>query len=222
MDIHDIQKRIEYLEKYSSAEKCERIKTISQQKTDHVMIVLEKIFQPDNISAVLRTAEGLGVNTVSLIENEHGYKNNRTVDKGSGQWLNLKKYQTTESCFKELKDAGYTIIATSPHAKAFPLSRLPLDKKIALVFGTETTGVSQYVLDNADGYVTIPMYGFTESFNISVAAALCLYDVTRRLHETDTINWKMSPEEQKMLALTWLRNSVSGAQEIERRFFPEN
>ena len=99
---------------------------------------------------------------------------------------------------------------------------MPLDKKIALVFGTETTGVSQYVLDNADGYVTIPMYGFTESFNISVAAALCLYDVTRRLHETDIINWKMSPEEQKMLALTWLRNSVSGAQEIERRFFPEN
>ncbi len=221
MNIHDIQKRIDYLKKYSSAEKCERIETISQEKTDHVTIVLEKIFQPDNISAVLRTSEGLGVNSVSIIENEHGYKNNRTVDKGSGQWLNLKKYQDTETCFKELKEAGYTIIATSPHTKAFPLSKLPLDKKIALVFGTETTGVSQYVMDNADGYVTIPMYGFTESFNISVAAALCLYDVTRRLQESDTLTWKMSEEEQKMLALTWLRNSVSGAPEIERRFFPE-
>ena len=219
MNSEDVKKLLSHLKNFVSPERYERIDALTLNKTNHATIVLENIFQEHNTSAVLRTAEALGVNTIHVIENKHVYKTNTTVDKGASQWVTLKKFSTPDDCLKELKDNGYKVFATTLHEKACTLDQLPIDTKIALVFGTEQSGVSQYILDNADGYVSIPMYGFTESLNVSVAAGICMYDLVTKMHNSETTPWRMSPEEQDLLKLSWLRNTIHGVHEIEKRFW---
>ncbi|MGB4327319.1 MAG: TrmH family RNA methyltransferase, partial [Tenuifilum sp.] len=91
---------------------------------------------------------------------------------------------------------------------------------IALLFGTELTGLSKLALKNADEYVRIPMFGFTESYNISVSVAITLYELTNRIRSSE-IDYRLSPDEQDELMLQWLRASIHSSSLIEKRFFNE-
>ena len=127
----------------------------------------------------------------------------------------------TSTCLDELKTKGYKVVATSPHATQ-DINDLDLTQPIALVFGTEKKGVSSTVQDMADELVSIPMYGFTESFNISVSAAIALNIIRRNLKHS-TINWKLSHEEQVSLKIQWctkiIREGEMVENEIRRRHF---
>ena len=223
MDIATKKKLIAYLSGYPTEHKVEVMQKVLQERTRRVTVVLEDIFQPHNMSAAIRSSECFGVQDVHIIEQRHRFAPNINVSKGASNWVTMHRYNVSDAnntalCFEALRKDGYTIVATSPHpTKSYELSKLPLDKKIALVFGTEEIGISDYVKDNADACVTIPMFGFTESFNISVSVALCLYDVVTRIRASD-LPWQLSEEEKLDIYLDWLRELVRGSDLLEKRF----
>jgi len=214
----------EHLMSFVSDKRKTRFEEVLQHRTRHITVVLEDIFQPHNASAVLRSCDLTGVQDVHIIENGNDYNVNPEVALGSSKWLNLIKYNekdnNTLDTFDQLRKDGYTIVATTPHKNDFDLDTLPIDKKIAVVFGTELTGLSDLAINNADEYLRIPMYGFTESYNISVSAALTLFTLTQRLRKSN-INWQLEDDEISDILLDWARSSVSRSEVIERHFMKD-
>jgi tRNA (guanosine-2'-O-)-methyltransferase len=215
------QKLLNYLLSFISDNKVKKFGENIRHRTRHLTIVLEDIYQPHNASAVLRSCDCFGIQDVHIIENLNKYEVNPDVALGSAKWLTLIKYnketENTRSCLVSLKKKGYKIVATSPHKNDFTPESLTLDKKTALVFGTELEGLTGNALEMADEYVRIPMYGFTESLNISVSAALLLFTLTERLRKSD-INWQLSEEEKTDIMLQWARNVIKKSDLIEREF----
>lgn len=213
---------IEYLSQFVSDTRKAKMEQVLENRTRHITIVLEDLYQPHNASAVLRSCDIFGVQDIHIIENNNAYTVNKDIAMGSPKWLNLHKYRKAENnsldCIQKLKAKGYRIVATSPHKNGYELKDLPVDKPLALVFGTELTGISDTVREHADEFVMIPMYGFTESFNISVSAALCLHSTVERLHQTN-VNWHISEEEKEELRLHWLRKSISRVEILEKDFW---
>lgn len=199
----------------------QRFEEIIKFRTKYITVVLEDIYQSHNASAVLRSCDCFGIQDVHIIENKNEYILNENVALGSSKWLNLQKYnskeQNTVEALNSLKDEGYRIIATTPNKNDCLLENLSLDGKFALVFGTELKGLSDEVINNADEFVKIPMYGFTESFNISVSAAISLHYLTEKLRASD-INWLLSKDEIIDIKLDWARNTIKKADLIEKEF----
>lgn len=214
-------KLTEYLMGFVTEERKKRFSDIIKNRTRHISVVLEDIFQSHNASAVLRSCDLTGVQDVHIIENRNEYDVNPEVALGSSKWLNLNKYNSeknnTLEAYSTLRDQGYKIVATTPHKDSKNLDTLNIDEKTALVFGTELTGLSDIAIDNADEYLRIPMYGFTESYNISVSAALCIFTLTQRMRK-DGINWKLSETETSDILLDWVRNSLSKYESLEQHF----
>jgi tRNA (guanosine-2'-O-)-methyltransferase len=215
------QQLLEQLSGFITENKQNKIREIIRGRTRHLTIVLEDIYQPHNASAVLRTCDCFGIMDVHIIENMNKYEVNPDVALGSSKWLNIRKYnrsqQNTEDCLKQLKEQGYRIVATSPHKNDFTPETLPLDQKIALVFGTELEGLSETALQLADDFVKIPMCGFTESLNISVSAALFLYRLTDRM-KTSGIPWQLSENESLDIRIGWTKNVLKKSEVIEKTF----
>lgn len=199
-----------------------RFAEVLANRTKYISVVLEDIFQAHNASAVLRSCDCFGVQDVHFVENYNDYNISDEVTMGADKWLNIKRYNQegnqSEVAIKQLRDQGYRIVATTPHTNDVTIDELPLEEgKIALFFGTEHTGLSKHVMDNADCFVKIPMYGFTESFNISVSAALSLYSITERMRNSD-VNWKLTDKEIMEIELDWARKSIRRL-EIHEAYF---
>jgi len=211
----------QYLTGFISENKIDRFNHIIADRTRYLTIVMEDIFQPHNTSAVLRSCDCFGIQDVHIIENQYKYEVNPDVALGSSKWINIYKYNKLENnsgdCFEKLKDQGYSIIAATPRKNSFTPESLPLEKKIALVFGTELEGLSKTAINMADNFVSIPMYGFTESFNISVSAALLLRALIERLHHS-TIQWQLPEEEKLDVQIQWAKNVIKRADLIEKDF----
>jgi tRNA (guanosine-2'-O-)-methyltransferase len=192
--------------------------TIAANRTKHITVALENVYQEHNASAVLRSCDCFGIQELHVIEKDNQYKVQRDIALGAGRWVDMFNYnlgsQPTLDCIRALKAKGYRIIATTPHTNDITINDLQLDTPIALVFGTERKGISDEIIAEADAFVKIPMYGFTESFNISVSAALALNVLRERLEKSE-INWKLSLEEQVKLKLKWCRKIVNGGQALE-------
>lgn len=214
-------KLLEYLMSFITEERKKRFSDVIKYRTRHISVVLEDIYQSHNASAVLRTCDLCGIQDVHVIENKNEYDVNPEVALGSSKWLNLIKYNShnnnTLETFNRLRDQGYTIVATTPHKDSKDLDTLDLNKKIAMVFGTELTGLSDLAIESADEHLRIPMYGFTESYNISVSAALCMFTLTQRLRKS-SINWKISDTEETDILLDWARNSLNKYETMEQHF----
>lgn len=221
LDIKTKRKLLDHLLPFISENKAGLFNQIIKDRTKYIAVVLEDIFQPQNASAVLRTCDCFGVQDVHVIENNNTYEVNPDVALGSSKWLNLIKYNNEEnntlSAYKALKNEGYRIVATTPHKNDILLDELELDKKTAFVFGTELNGLSQEAIDNADAYVKIPMYGFTESFNISVSASIILHHAIEKLKKYN-IKWQLSEDEIIDIKLNWMRNVVKRSDLIVENF----
>ena len=217
-----------FLSQFITEERKRRFEEVLSYRTRHVTVVLEDIFQPHNASAVLRSCDLRGIQDVHIVENNYQYDVNPDVVMGSTKWLNLHQYNKVEfntpEVFAHLREKGYRIVATCPHRDDFTPETLPLDKPVALVFGTEKLGLSDYAVENADMHIRIPMFGFTESYNISVSAALLVYSLTNRLHESDGLDWHLTDEEKDELRLEWTRRTLTRVRQYERKFaqlYPE-
>jgi len=217
---------INFLSQFTTPHRFELYKKVAANRTKYITPVLEDIYQPQNASAVLRTCDCLGIQDVHIIEQRNRYKLNPDVELGSAQWLHLFRYDqpegNTSAAIQSLKSKGYRIVATTPHTNDVTLDELDLSKgKIALLFGTELKGLTQEALDLSDEFVRIPMTGFTESFNISVSAAIILYTLMKELRSS-SIPWSLSEDEQNDLILEWLRKSIKLSDQLEKRFIFDN
>ena len=216
-----MNKEIEILKKFVTEQRLERFYEVLEYRTRYITVVLEDLYQPHNASAVLRSCDIMGIQDVHIIENENKYVVNKEIAVGASQWLTLKNYNNKQNntldAIKELKKQGYRIVATSPHRDDVELKEFDLSKgKAALVFGSEKPGISDIVIENADEFLKIDMYGFTESFNISVSVALIINNLVERLHQTD-INWKLTEGEKEEILLTWLKKSVKDSDNILKK-----
>lgn len=219
----DILEQIEYLKNFISERRFERFLSVLNYRTRHLTIVLEDVFQGHNASAVIRSCECFGIQDVYFVENRNEFKTNEEVSMGSAQWVSIYRFKeknvnNTERCMQVLREKGYRIVATSPYAPfrhqyAIPISAVSIEKPISLWFGAEKEGLSEYALQHADEWVYIPMYGFTESFNISVSAALCMYELMSKLRHAH-IQYHLSEHERNDILLQWLKNSIKDADKI--------
>lgn len=213
---------IEYLSGFVTEERLGTFNSVLDNRTRYITIVLEDLYQPHNASAVLRTCDCFGIQDVHVIENRNTYSVNPDIALGSNKWLTLNKYNRTESntleTYDALRSAGYRIIATTHHRDDKTPEDFDLRKgKAALVFGTELEGLSETAINEADEYLQIPMFGFTESFNISVAVAIILYQLTTRLRRSG-IGWKLTQTEKRELKLAWLKKSIKKSDLLIREF----
>lgn len=194
-----------------------QLRKVLEQRTSRVTAVLENLFHAQNASAVLRTCEALGIQDVNIVtESYGGYTVNPDVVVGASKWLSLHEYSSSQACLSALREQGYKIVATSPRGKK-ELSELDVSDKTAFIFGAEAVGVSEWAMEQADETVAIPMFGFTESFNVSVSAALCLRDFTFRLRKEAT-DWQLPEARKERLYLEWVRNSIRRVEDVERYF----
>jgi len=202
-----------------------QIQRVLDSRTRYITVVLEDIYQSQNASAVLRTCDCLGLQDIHIIEDKHCFNINPQVVLGSNKWLTINKYKDSSNnsmrAIESLKNEGYRIVATTPHTKEIPLESFNLHKgKVALFFGTELSGLSKTVLNNADEFLSIPMYGFTESFNISVSAAIVLYSLNKKLRDSNIL-YQLSDDERENLLLLWLKATTKKWEMMEKRFLFE-
>ncbi|MEA1911159.1 MAG: RNA methyltransferase [Spirochaetota bacterium] len=214
---------IEYFKTFVTEQRLNKMEKILALRTRYLTVVLENIYQPHNASAVLRSCDGFGVQDVHIIENSNSYRVNPGVSLGTSQWLTMHNYnkekENSKTAIDTLRKNGYRIVATTPHRFDQNLENFDLPKgKIALFFGTEMQGLSETVLENADEFMKIPMYGFVESFNISVSCALSLHNLSHRLRESN-IDWTLNQKEKEDVFLQWMRKSVKNADSLEEEYY---
>jgi tRNA (guanosine-2'-O-)-methyltransferase len=216
------KKITDHFGQYITDHKKQFIEKVLSERTRHITLVLEDIYQSQNASAVVRTCECLGLQDIHIIEEDSKYSVNKRVLKGSNKWIDLYRYKmkgfnNTEICFRKLREQGYQILVTDPSPDGVSINEIPIDKKIAVVMGNELKGTSSYAIENADQKIFIPMHGFTESFNISVSAAICLNTLLTKIRNSNVF-WQLSEEEKEILRLQWYRKVVRRSDLIEQEF----
>jgi len=212
---------VEYLSGFITENRLKRFGKIIQHRTRHLTVVLEDIYQPHNAAAVLRSCDCFGIQDVHVIENQNKFEANPDVELGSAKWITMIKHnekeENTADCIASLKKNGYKIVVTSPHKNDCTIEELDITSKTALFFGTEMRGATPVAFEQADGFVKIPMVGFTESLNISVSAAVTLYTLVSRLKKSG-VDWRLTEKEIQEIKLQWIKNSLPKADLLEREF----
>lgn len=207
---------------YISERRFELMRRVAAGRTRRMVIILEDIFDPQNSSAVIRTAEANGIQNVHVIENRHLFKVKKGAARGTHKWLDIHRYNeagadNTTACFSRLKNEGYRICAALPADQSVNLEELPLDEPLAFAFGSEHLGLSPTAIEQADYTYHIPMCGFAESLNISVSAAVSTYSYLNRLKQGG-VDYLLSEKEQNELMLSWARRIVRNSHLVEARF----
>ena len=214
------QALLDHILSFVTDNKKEVFEKVLEYRTRQITLVLENVYQPQNASAVVRSCDCFGVQDLHVIEDRNEYNINPKIVMGASKWVDIHSYENTTKAIDDLKANGYQIVATSPHAEGLSVHNFTPDKKSAIFFGTEKEGLTKEVLDKADQFIKIPMYGFTESFNISVAAALTLQTVTDNLRQSK-IKWQLSAEEKRQLHANWARKCVKNVEIIEQEFLKQ-
>ncbi len=221
IDIH----LLKYLESIITDNRKSTFEKVLNNRTRHFTVVLEDIYQKHNTSAVVRSCDIFGIQDIHIIENKYNSYVSNQVAKGSQKWIDFHEYNTeeynTDTCIDALRNNGYQLIATTPHNDSCLLKDFDISKKSAFVFGVEKAGVSDRMMAEADGYLKVPMVGFTESLNVSVAAAIVLNDLTTRLRDS-AIDWSLSEEEKNEKRLDWCKKTINNVDQIIERYHIDN
>ena len=213
------QQLINHLSRFVTPQRFEKMQSVIAERTRYITVALEDIYQPHNASAVLRSCDGFGVQDAYIIEGRNRFKPNKGIELGTSQWLTLHRFNkagsSTTAAVEELRSKGYRIVATSPHGSDVDLEKFDLEKgPAAFFFGNELDGLSDGMKQQADEFVKIPMFGFVESFNISVSCALVLHHLIHQLRQ-QKIDWQLPEAEKQELLLGWLRKKKKNWHTIE-------
>lgn len=208
---------LDYLQNFITEERKQRFSEIISQRTNHFTVAMEDVFQMHNTSAVVRTCEVFGVQQAHSIEGRYGKRLDEKIAMGAQKWVDVFRYDDTQKCIDTLREKGYQIVATTPHKDAYLLNDFDISKKSAFFFGTEKEGLSEKVLAQADTYLKIPMVGFTESLNISVAVAIVLQQLTDKLRRSN-IKWQLTDEEHYNVLEQWTKISVRNVNDVIKRY----
>lgn len=209
---------LDFLENILTESRKENFLKVLKTRTKHFTVVVEDVFQMHNTSAVMRSCEVFGIQELNVIEQRFGKRIDKEIAMGAQKWVDVNRFDTVSGCIETLKNKGYQIIATTPHENDCLLEDFDITKPSALFFGTERDGLSEEILQKADGFLKIPMVGFTESLNISVSAAIIIQNLTNRLRNSD-LNWQLSEEEILEKRLDWAKKSIKDIKRIEERYY---
>ena len=188
------------LDSLFTPERAARMKQVVQNRTRFHTFVLDDVHKSHNISAIFRSLDGFGFQDVYLIHKQTAMAKHSSVSKGSEKWLSLHHYQDHESCLSSLSSKKYRIVTTS--ADGLPLTEVDWTIPSAIVMGAELRGVHSTIKQASELSIKIPMHGFVESFNVSVAVA-CIAFYLRRELESSNIDWRFSQKQQDSTLLTW-------------------
>ncbi len=224
MNLNDLYKSIDYknyLEGFITENRKLKFNKVLENRTKHFSIAVEDVYQLHNTSAVMRSCEVFGIQNLHMIEQKFSKTIDKEIALGAEKWVDIYRHTSTQNCLESLKKQGYQIVATSPHADAHTLDNFDISKPSAIFFGTEKNGLSQEIMDQADTFIKIPMYGFTESLNISVSAALVINSITNKLR-TSALDWKLSEEDLLAKKIDWMRKSIKDIDFVTERYILEN
>ncbi len=195
-----------------TAARVQRMKRVLDQRLAWLTVVLDNVFDPHNLSAVLRSCDAFGVQDVHVIESIEPFRLNRLVSQGAEKWLTIHRWPSFEPCRRYLRRRRFALYATSFTPRALPLDAVPLTRPLALVFGNEHRGVMADVMAQCDGETIIPMHGFVQSLNISVAAAVALATLGARLRGSVPAAVGLRHAARRAVYHTWLaRHARRGA-----------
>ncbi|NDV16989.1 TrmH family RNA methyltransferase [Muricauda sp. TY007] len=211
---HDL---LTYLETYLTDERKQRFLDVLQQRTKHITVAIEDVYQLHNTSAIIRSCDVFGVQDVHVIEDRFGKRLDKNIAMGAEQWVDVHRYQTTTDCISKLKKGGYQIIATTPHNDSTILPDFFPAMKSAIFFGTEKEGLSVEIMQQADEFLKIPMVGFSESLNVSVSAAIIIQQLAQKVRDSD-LNWQLTDIEVFEKRLDWTKKSIKDVEGIIKRY----
>lgn len=225
MEANKQKEILRFFEGHVTPNRYQRFQEVLKERTEYMCVVLENIYNPQNSSAVIRSADCFGIQNVHIIEGKWEFRTHEEITKGSSKWVNVSHHEQKEdnnrAVFRKLKEEGYRLVATSPHVENSALKDFDVTAgKFALIMGNEMDGITDLAREEADAFIQIPMYGFTESFNLSVAASICFHHLTYKIREAG-VNWQLSKSERDEILYRWFYNSISGAGELESRYWEE-
>jgi tRNA (guanosine-2'-O-)-methyltransferase len=192
----------------------ETMERVLDDRTESVAVVIEGMVDLGNVSAVMRTADGFGIQRIHSVDTAEKYKRSKRTTQGADKWVDRYRWESTHDCYSHLVAHGYRIVAADIGEQAVPLSHVDLTDRCALVFGNELEGLSGLARERADARVTIPMGGFTESFNISVAAAIVLYETWRQRTARFGAMGDLTPETRDRIRAVWYAKSVPNMRSV--------
>ncbi len=208
---------LNYLEDFITENRKAGFIEVLKNRTKHFTIVTEDLFQLHNTSAVMRSCEVFGLQDLHVIEENMGKTIDKEIAMGAEKWVDIHRHNSSQNCIDHLRSKGYQIVATTPHADSNLLENFDISKPAALFFGTERSGLSDEIMNQADSYIKIPMVGFTESLNISVSAAIVIQDITTRLRNSE-VAWNLTAEEMLEKRIDWARKTIKDIDNITDRF----
>ncbi|MGS2763252.1 TrmH family RNA methyltransferase [Sinomicrobium sp. M5D2P9] len=209
---------LEYLEGFLTEERKEKFLDILSRRTRHFTVAIQDVFQMHNTSAVIRSCDVFGIQDMHIIEERFGKRLDKNIAMGAQKWVDVHRYASARECMGQLRKKGYRIIATTPHDDSCYVEDFDVSEKSALFFGTEKEGLSEEILTQADGYLKIPMAGFTESLNISVSAAVILHTLTGKLKKSG-ISWQLSEKEIFEKRIHWSQKSIKSIEDVLKRYY---
>lgn len=219
-EIQDLELAGHPLARFVTAARGRRIGEVLDARLTSVTAVFEDLCDPHNVAAVLRTAEALGVQDVHLVNRAGRVRPDRNIALGAERWLELHHHDRLVLCVGALQARGFEVWGADVTAGSLPLAEITGARPVALVFGSERVGLSRLARRYVDRRFHIPMLGFTGSYNVSVAAALALYQVTERRRQALGAAGDLDPVRRAELLDTWLKRSVRRSEQILRVLEP--
>jgi len=194
-----------------------RMEQVLSRRTRRLTALIEGLHDPHNVAACMRTCEGLGIQDLHVVpEAGDELEPSRVVATGSGRWLTLHQHSSTEAALEALRRAGYRVVATELAASAPPTppAQLEVQGSLCIAFGSERDGISRTLRQGCAGTTCVPMYGFVQSFNISVAFALVMQVLRGRMLEQAGREGDLTQTDRASLRDAWLLEEVPRAHEI--------
>ncbi len=217
-DREQVLAQIEHLREFTSCERFEKLSSRTQLRTKRMVLCLEDTFYAHNASATIRSAEAFGLQQIHVVEGVSHFRPSQNIVRGTDQWIDITRWESTPALVEHLRGQGYRIVATTPREGATTLQDFDVTSSpFAIFMGTEKTGISEWLLREANEALYIPMSGFAESLNVSVSAAIITQDLTSRLRMGEPSQWQLEQTEREALLLRWLKHSIKDADNILRR-----
>ena len=227
LDLQLQKKLLARMREHIIPERQQKMAAVLAFRTRYLTVVVEDLYDDRNVSAILRSCDCFGVQDVHAIEKRNEFpRYGGYAAAGAENWVSVQRYNEAEGlgtvdCLQGLKERGFFVVATTlrdsvPAAstgQSFSLPDLPLEQPIALCYGNEEVGLSDEAHQLADGFVHIPMFGFTQSFNISVTVALSLHTLTQRLHRSE-IGWRLTEAERVAVELGWIERTILNGEQV--------
>lgn len=213
---------MELLDPFVTAEREARIDAVLDERTYNLTVVVEGMVDTGNVAAVMRTADGFGLQSFHTIDTAGSYKHSRRTAQGAHKWLDRYRWRGANDCLAHLAEAGYQVVAAHVDPTAEPLDEFDFSTRTAIVFGNELVGVSSELLAGADSVAYIPMSGFVESYNISVAAGICLYVARQNRMRSLGRHGDLSQQDRDRLRAVFMMKSVSRHKDVIARLLEDS